>query len=293
MSPEIIGTTSSTAALEESLPALDYSLRLLRQLRDVVISAGENKVKFFAHRAILEKDPFFAALFKVAGQPKTEYHLEDEHPDVLRRRIEKAYSEKEETVVLRTKKTNHVNGEGKKSNKSGCSLSLTCCFSPNHPTETITRSISPERNASATSHQLGTSVKITTFAFERNGLSTTDFPFNVAMELDKELIKRFETNSDAQKCFFTYFLLDPVLSANFGSANSLAVQILTAFFKFSKLTRDNYYRIAIEQVNSELFKKFVTSIFFVGTGEGNQMGKLLFEPELLESGKRSKKVARI
>lgn len=304
MSPDKIETTSSTSVEEKSsLEALDYSLRLLRQLRDVLISAseeggGNRKVNFYCHRAILEKDPFFAALFK--DKVAKEYHLEHEHPDVLRRRIERAYSttenvlvEKEETVVLRAKKNNHVNGEGLEKrtpkHKAGCSISLTCCFSSPQADLNSIKTSSPERSTSATS--LESAVHPKTFAFERNNLSTTEFPFNIAMELDKKLINKFETISDDQKphCHFTYLLLDPVLSDNFGSANSLAVQILTAFFKFSKLTRDNYYRIAIEQVNSELFSKFLTSIFYIGTGEGSQMGKL---PEI-ENGKKSKRAARI
>ncbi len=118
------GSDSSTGP---PLPALDYSLELLRQLRDVVISARDNS-KLFAHKAILAKDPFFAALFTTTTTTKVssnsrqspvlaEYHL-DEHPDVLRRRIERAYNggelrqqEQEEIVVLRAKKkSNHVNG---------------------------------------------------------------------------------------------------------------------------------------------------------------------------------------
>lgn len=271
------GSDSSTGP---PLPALDYSLELLRQLRDVVISARDNS-KLFAHKAILAKDPLFAALFtttttKVSSNSEqspvlAEYHL-DEHPDVLRRRIERAYNggelrqqEQEEIVVLRAKKkSNHVNGGNRHYQVADTNTDTSRIISAE-----LLRGPLLQSSTSATSADK-------TFAYEASSLFINTFPFSAAMELDKGLIKRFEgTNSNEGHTCFTYLLLDPVISDQFGTGNSLAVQILTSFFKFSKLTRDNFYRIALEQVNMDLFKRFVSSIFYISHGKGSQMGQLV------------------
>lgn len=110
--------------------------------------------------------------------------------------------------------------------------------------------------------------KLKEFTFERT-IAINDFPLSEAMDLDKSLSKHFDQAAGGQH---TFLLLDPALSHEFGSGNSVAVQMFTAFFKFSKLTRDNYYRIAIEQVNIEIFRRFVSAIFYVGAERNDKLG---------------------
>ena len=105
------------------------------------------------------------------------------------------------------------------------------------------------------------------------------------MELDKKLLKYFndhqqhnhhqqETNNpniSNQNCHNIYIMLNPHRTECFGTRNSLAVQIFNSFFKFSKLTRDNYYRIATEQINVDMFKRFLSAIIFIGHCSNGEM----------------------
>ena len=85
----------------------DYSIDLLRQLRDVLIVARGTKL--YGHRALLVKDPFFAAMLKT---DKKEYHIAED-PTVIKARMKKVYFEPcTNEVLLRPNVANRKNKVG-------------------------------------------------------------------------------------------------------------------------------------------------------------------------------------
>ena len=100
---------------------------------------------------------------------------------------------------------------------------------------------------------------------ELNLLLENKFPFDEALKLETQLIEFFEENHCKQN-YFIYLLIDPNISENIPlQANSSKIVVNCC-----------------AQIDTNLFSKFIKSIFYVGKGQGNRVYQHFYEAVKLD-----------